>query len=333
MTKITKADLLRLKLPKIEVKQQAPRRLLERVSEFSTGKARALRERAAKLMPSGPAAAHPVLSIGARGEDVKELQRLLIAAGFSPGPVDGWFGPVTQAAVRAFQASRGLPVDGWVGPETWSQLDVGGSGTSRPPAPAPAPGPVDAPPIGASTPATTPAPGVTPVTSGSREERLQAAVDFGTYWANLEAQNPGATAYVGGASPFRFGGVGDGRSFQFGDQRAYLSPEGQVCFDCSGLVVAMFKQAGIDLSGIGSSRAMKGLPQVSESELQPGDLIVKNGHVVVYIGDGKVVEATPMGQDSAGGTVAAGGVRISDASKFLDDPAYTCHRVPDSYFG
>ncbi len=286
--------------------------------------------------PPPVSGAHPVLRIGARGEDVKELQRQLIAAGFDPGPVDGWFGPKTQAAVRAFQASRGITVDGWVGPQTWGKLDPVSTGSAPPPVQTP---PVNAPPPPngggplATTTATTAAPGVEPVTSGSREERLQAAVEYGEYWANLEAQNPGATAYVGGASPYRYGGVGDGSKHQSSGQRAYLSPKDQVCFDCSGLVVAMFRQAGVDVSGIGSSRAMLNLPEVQPSELQPGDLIVKAGHVVVYIGDGKVVEATPMGQDSGGGSVAAGGVRISDASKFLNDPAYSCHRVPDSYFG
>ncbi len=68
------------------------------------------------------ASSMPILRIGARGEAVADLQRRLQAVGFSPGPIDGWFGPQTQAAVRAFQQSRGITVDGWVGPQTWDQL-------------------------------------------------------------------------------------------------------------------------------------------------------------------------------------------------------------------
>jgi peptidoglycan hydrolase-like protein with peptidoglycan-binding domain len=36
-----------------------------------------------------------------------------------PGPIDGMFGPVTEAAVRAYQGDRGVPVDGIVGDLTW----------------------------------------------------------------------------------------------------------------------------------------------------------------------------------------------------------------------
>jgi hypothetical protein len=78
----------------------------------------------------------PTIQEGSSGEDVEVLQRALLRAGFDPGPVDGEFGPVTTAAVRKFQAARGLVVDGVVGPQTWSALGEGGgigsSGTLGP---------------------------------------------------------------------------------------------------------------------------------------------------------------------------------------------------------
>ncbi len=53
---------------------------------------------------------------------VKQLQARL---GFVGDKIDGSFGPLTEAAVRAFQRRRGLVPDGIVGPKTWAALDAG----------------------------------------------------------------------------------------------------------------------------------------------------------------------------------------------------------------
>ena len=42
-----------------------------------------------------------------------EMQQRLLAAGFSPGGVDGKIGPLTIAAVKAFQTARGIVPDGY----------------------------------------------------------------------------------------------------------------------------------------------------------------------------------------------------------------------------
>ena len=65
-----------------------------------------------------------VLRKGDKGEQVKTLQRLLLALGYdlkSYG-VDGSFGGVTLKGVKAFQKKEGLTVDGVVGVKTWSRL-------------------------------------------------------------------------------------------------------------------------------------------------------------------------------------------------------------------
>jgi len=65
----------------------------------------------------------PVVKSGSNGHPIKTLQYLLRARGESVA-VDGVFGPNTEAAVKAFQASHGVATDGIVGPVTWAALVV-----------------------------------------------------------------------------------------------------------------------------------------------------------------------------------------------------------------
>lgn len=62
-----------------------------------------------------------------KGFDVFFLQDKLEDEGFSPGPIDGKFGPLTEAAVKSFQAAAGITVDGVVGPVTYWNLGLKGS--------------------------------------------------------------------------------------------------------------------------------------------------------------------------------------------------------------
>lgn len=55
---------------------------------------------------------------GDEGEDVRVLQ-----ATIGVEPVDGIFGPATEAAVKAWQSARDLEPDGVVGPLTWQAID------------------------------------------------------------------------------------------------------------------------------------------------------------------------------------------------------------------
>lgn len=63
--------------------------------------------------------------------------------------------------------------------------------------------------------------------------------------------------------------------------------------DCSGFVVAIYRHFGIDLSA-GAHQNMFGYhtelyDEVSESELEPGDVIMYDGHVGIYTGVGKEI--------------------------------------------
>ncbi|MHB0884871.1 MAG: peptidoglycan-binding domain-containing protein [Bacillota bacterium] len=61
---------------------------------------------------------------GRNGFDVVFVQKLLQILGYYAGRLDGYYGPVSQAAVRAFQAAAGIAVDGQVGPQTFYQLGL-----------------------------------------------------------------------------------------------------------------------------------------------------------------------------------------------------------------
>jgi len=80
-------------------------------------------------------------------------------------------------------------------------------------------------------------------------------------------------------SPYVWGGSGPGQ------------------FDCSGLVMWSFQQAGISLPHSSQALAQGGQP-VSMDQIQPGDLVTyysDASHVGIYIGDGMMVHASTFG--------------------------------------
>lgn len=70
----------------------------------------------------------PVLKKGAKGDEVKALQALLIGYGYKMENngktygADGSFGTATENAVKKYQADHGLEADGSVGRKTWTKL-------------------------------------------------------------------------------------------------------------------------------------------------------------------------------------------------------------------
>jgi cell wall-associated NlpC family hydrolase len=86
-----------------------------------------------------------------------------------------------------------------------------------------------------------------------------------------------ARAQVG--KPYCYGGSGPG------------------CFDCSGLTMMAWQQAGVSLPHSSAAQYSVGR-RVSASELQPGDLVFYYSpisHVSVYIGNGQRISATHTG--------------------------------------
>lgn len=84
-------------------------------------------------------------------------------------------------------------------------------------------------------------------------------------------------------APYRYGG---------------MSPKG---FDCSGLVLYSYRQAGVTLPHSTEQQRHLGKP-VRRSELRPGDLVFfdqqgkKHGHVALYVGNGEMVHAPSSGK-------------------------------------
>jgi peptidoglycan hydrolase-like protein with peptidoglycan-binding domain len=65
----------------------------------------------------------PVVQNGSRRTSNTDPSILLRAHRYNLA-VDGIFGPATEAAVKAFQTSKGMTADGIVAPQTWSALII-----------------------------------------------------------------------------------------------------------------------------------------------------------------------------------------------------------------
>jgi cell wall-associated NlpC family hydrolase len=78
----------------------------------------------------------------------------------------------------------------------------------------------------------------------------------------------------------------------------YMSKEG-VGFDCSGLTMYAWKQAGVSLPHQSRAQFARG-PQIPTEYIEPGDLVYFHNpisHVGIYIGDGMMVDAPGVGRN------------------------------------
>lgn len=160
------------------------------------------------------------------------------------------------------------------------------AGLPAPGAPAPDAAPPGAPPPAGQAPGEAPPPGGMPgpfgggVGGGDRATVVQAAL-----------------TQVG--SPYVWGGAAPGG------------------FDCSGLVMWAFQQAGIALPHSSQALAHGGQP-VSLSDLQPGDVLTfysDASHTGIYVGDGMMIHSSTYGQPVRVVPMGAGGP-IYDARRY-----------------
>ena len=126
------------------------------------------------------------------------------------------------------------------------------------------------------------------------ERRRAAAADrpaTTTSPAGSSSPTPPPTAVSGNVGAvIRYAYAQLGKPYQWG-------ATGPGAFDCSGLTMMAWAQAGVSLPH--SSRAQIGIGrQVTRAELQPGDLIFRYSpisHVSLYVGNGQQISATHSG--------------------------------------
>lgn len=82
----------------------------------------ASRQQEPVLQPVAPAPQPPLLQAGDHGPQVRDLQARLRQIAWYAGKVTDTYGPSTTAAVRGFQAKRGLPALGYVDKATLKKL-------------------------------------------------------------------------------------------------------------------------------------------------------------------------------------------------------------------
>ena len=207
------------------------------------------------------------LSLGDQGDSVSQVQKLLNKYGYlSSGHVTGYFGEVTENAVKSFQRNNSLSSDGSVGMLTMAKLT--GDNVRR------------------STGGTASASGGSTGSSGSG----------GSGGGGSSSGSSGNSGSTGGTVNVS-GGAGtliSIASSKLGKPYVY-GAKGPNSFDCSGFVYWCLNQAGVKQSYLTSSgwrNVGKYTKIASFNNLQAGDIIVVRGHVGIVAGGGTVIDAS-----------------------------------------
>lgn len=204
------------------------------------------------------------LRLGDSGDTISKVQDMLSKLGYiHSGNVTGYYGEITENAVKLFQRTNNLSVDGAVGAQTMAMLT--GGGAKRAPANAPR--------------QTT---GSSGSSSGGRTQTGGSSSSSGGGMPNTGTASGSASALISVAksklgSPYVWGAKGPNS------------------FDCSGFVYWCLNQVGVRQSYITSSgwRSVGRYTKITSfSNLRAGDIIVVSGHVGIVAEGGTVVDAS-----------------------------------------
>lgn len=208
------------------------------------------------------------LALGDSGDMVQKVQTKLKKLGYlSSGSVTGYYGEVTENAVKLFQRTNRLSADGLVGAQTMAKL------TSD-----------DAKKAPANAPATTGGSSNRGNSSGGGSGSSGGSKSSGGSYStpNTGTASGGASALISVASSKL------GSPYVWG-------AKGPNAFDCSGFVYWCLNQVGVRQSYITSSgwRSVGKYTKISNfSNLRAGDIVVVKGHVGIVAGGGTVIDAS-----------------------------------------
>lgn len=224
------------------------------------------------------------LRLGDEGSSVSQIQDLLSKYGYlASANVTGYYGEVTEKAVKSFQTQNGLSSDGTVGALTMAKLT--GSDVKKAPKQSATTG------GGSSS-------GRTGGSSGGSSGGGAAAggSSGGSGSSGGGASSGGSSAPAAGTVNMP-GGVGTllavaqsklGCPYVWG-------AKGPNAFDCSGFVYWCLNQAGVSQSYITSAgwRNVGRYTRINNfSDIQAGDIVVVSGHVGIAAGGGTVIDAS-----------------------------------------
>lgn len=206
------------------------------------------------------------LRVGDENSTVREIQERLAELGYmNSANATGYYGSITEDAVKLFQRTNGLTADGTVGMQTMAKLDS--DSAKKRPAGSSSSGGGSRPSGGSSSGSSRP--------SGGGSSGGSVGSGGATVSGSAQALISIASSKLG--CPYVWGAKGPNS------------------FDCSGFVYYCLNQAGVNQSYITSSgwRNPGRYQRVSNfNDIQAGDIVVVNGHVGIAAGGGTVIDAS-----------------------------------------
>ncbi len=218
----------------------------------------------------GDTAEHYCMKEGAEGQDVKALQEQLVELGYlSEKEVDRVYGPVTIAAVEAFQKRNNLHVDGLAGEKTLELLYSDSAKISK--------------------------------ELQKQQEAEAAAKKKAEQEAKKKTSKPTAKPSPTPKKDVRIDKFIAAANSKIGCEYV-LGGRGPNRFDCSGLVYWCLKQAGVEgirLNAAGYSQKSSWKKIESINSLKRGDIIFFRSdtnkavnHTGIYVGGGTMIDAS-----------------------------------------